>query len=86
MEENARGADGRRLFTQQFKKEQIGRVLRGEITQAKLCRKLDVEASVVRNWRRLVEQGSQVYLSLRFRIETNLARAQQSNLRECLLV
>jgi transposase-like protein len=40
MGEIARGADGRRLFTPQFKKEQIGRVLRGEITQAELCREL----------------------------------------------
>ncbi len=59
MGEIARGADGRRLFTAAFKKEQIGRVLSGEITQAQLCRELDVEVSVVRKWRRLVEQGSQ---------------------------
>ena len=59
MGEIARGADGRRLFTAEFKKEQIGRVLSGEITQAELCRELDVEVSVVRKWRRLVEQGSQ---------------------------
>jgi transposase len=63
MGEIARGADGRRLFTPEFKKAQIGRVMRGEITQAELCRELDVEASVVRNWRRLVEQGSQAAVS-----------------------
>lgn len=60
MGEIARGADGRRLFTAEFKKEQIERVLRGEMTQAELCRELDVEVSVVRKWRRLVEQGSQM--------------------------
>lgn len=59
MGEIARGADGRRLFTAEFKKEQVGRVLSGEVTQAELCRELDVEVSVVRKWRRLVEQGSQ---------------------------
>ena len=48
MGEIARGSDGRRLFTLEFKKAQIGRVLGGEVTQAELCRELDVEASVVR--------------------------------------
>jgi transposase len=63
MGEIARGADGRRLFTPEFKKAQIGRVIRGEVTQAELCRELDVESSVVRKWRRLVEQGSQAAVS-----------------------
>lgn len=58
MGEVARGADGRRLFTPAFKKEQIERVLRGELTLAELTRELDVSPSVVRRWKRLVEQGS----------------------------
>ncbi len=63
MGEIARGADGRRLFTAEFKKHQIGRVLRGEVTQSELCRELDVESSVVRKWRQLAEQGSQAAVS-----------------------
>jgi transposase len=60
MGEIARGADGRRLFTPEFKKQQIDRVLRGELTLAELTRELDVSASVTRRWRRLFEQGSSV--------------------------
>ena len=58
MGEGARGADGRRLFTPEFKKQQIDRVLRGELTLAELTRELDVSPSVTRRWRRLFEQGS----------------------------
>ena len=63
MGEIARGSDGRRLFTPEFKKAQISRVLGGEITQSELCRELDVDSSVVRKWRQLVEQGSQAAVS-----------------------
>jgi transposase len=55
-----RGADGRRLFTTEFKRAQIARVLGGEITQAELVRELDVSPSVVRKWKRLFEHGSEV--------------------------
>lgn len=58
MGEVARGADGRRLFTPEFKKQQIDRVLRGEITLPELTRELDVSPSVTRRWKRLFEQGS----------------------------
>ena len=55
-----RGADGRRLFTTEFKRAQIAHVLGGEITQAELVRELDVSPSVVRKWKRLFELGSEV--------------------------
>jgi transposase len=57
MGEVARGADGRRLFTPEFKKQQIERVVRGELTLAELTRELDVSPSVTRRWKRLLEQG-----------------------------
>jgi len=63
MGEIARGSDGRRLFRPEFKKAPIARVIGGEVTQSELCRELDVDSSVVRKWRRLVEQGSQVAVS-----------------------
>ena len=63
MGEIARGSDGRRLFTSEFKRHQIGRVLRGEVTPSELCRELDIKSSVVSKWRRLVEQGSQTAVS-----------------------
>lgn len=46
MGEVARGADGRRLLTPEFKKQQIERVVRGELTLAELTRELDVSPSV----------------------------------------
>jgi transposase len=58
MGEIARGADGRRLFTPEFKKQQIERILRGELTLAELTRELDVSPSVTRRWKRFFEQGS----------------------------
>ena len=83
MGEIARGADGRRLFTAEFKKEQIGRVLSGEITQAELCRELGVEVSVVRKWRRLVEQGSQTAVAANEEVvPASALRQAQQRIRE----
>ena len=47
MGEIRRAADGRRLFSAAFKREQIERVVRGEMTLAGLSRELDVSPSVV---------------------------------------
>lgn len=58
MEAQRRGADGRRLFTAEFKREQLGRVVRGELTLAELSRELQVSPSVVRRWKHLVEVGA----------------------------
>lgn len=83
MGEIARGADGRRLFTAEFKKKQIERVLSGEITQAELCRELDVEVSVVRKWRRLVEQGSQTAVATNEEVvPASALRQAQQRIRE----
>ncbi len=59
METHRRGASGRRLFTSEFKREQIGRVVRGEVSLAELTRELDVSPSVVRRWKHLGERGSE---------------------------
>lgn len=40
MEAHRRKADGRRIFTPQFKQEQVGRVSRQELTVAELSREL----------------------------------------------
>jgi transposase len=59
METHRRGASGRRLFTSEFKREQIGRVVRGDLSLAELTRELDVSPSVVRRWKHLAERGSE---------------------------
>jgi transposase-like protein len=42
----ARKADGRRIFTAEFKQQQVARVQRGEVTAAELSRELDVPRTV----------------------------------------
>jgi len=50
----ARKSDGRRIFTDKFKREQIGRVSRGELTLAELSRKLGIARSLLQRWKRLM--------------------------------
>ncbi len=59
METHRRGSDGRRIFSAEFKREHIARVLRQELTAAELSRELGVEQSVIRRWKHLVERGGQ---------------------------
>ena len=58
METHRRGSDGRRLFTAEFKREQVARVLRKELTFAELSRELGISLSVVRRWQLLMDRGS----------------------------
>jgi transposase len=57
MAEFARKADGRRVFTVDFKRETVARIVSGEKTLAELSRELGISPSVLRNWMRLVERG-----------------------------
>jgi transposase-like protein len=54
----ARKSDGRRIFTDEFKREQIGRVLRGDLTIAELSRKLGIARSLLQRWKRLMPGAS----------------------------
>jgi transposase-like protein len=54
MAKIARKSDGRRIFTDEFKREQIDRVLRGELTLAELSRKLGIARSLLQRWKRVV--------------------------------
>ncbi len=79
METQRRGADGRRLFTAEFKREQLGRVLRGEVTLAELSRELQVSPSVVRRWKHLGEVGARTAVAANGDVvpATQLREAQQ---------
>ncbi len=57
MEGIGRKADGRRIFSVEFKRQAVSRVHSGEKTLAELSRELEVQPSVLRNWMRLVERG-----------------------------
>ena len=47
-----RKADGRRIFSVEFKRQAVGRVHSGEKTMAELSRELEIQPSVLRNWMR----------------------------------
>jgi transposase len=59
MQKHRRGSDGRRRFSAEFKREQMARVGRKELTLAELSRELDVDPSVVRRWKHLIERGGE---------------------------
>jgi len=48
----ARKSDGRRIFTDEFKRDQIGRVRSGELTLAELSRELGIARSLLQRWKR----------------------------------
>ena len=58
MGEHRRKADGRRVFTTEFKRTTVQRILTGEKTVAELSRELDIAPSVIRNWARRSEAGA----------------------------
>lgn len=58
MDTHRRKADGRRIFTPQFKQAQVGRLARQEVTVAELARELAVAPQLLRQWQRLSTEGS----------------------------
>jgi transposase len=59
MDTVARGSDGRRLFTAEFKRTQIDRLLRGEVTASELSRELGVARSLILRWKFLATKGAE---------------------------
>ncbi len=59
MENVAKGSDGRRLFTAEFKRTQIDRILKGEITSSELSRELGVARSLIQRWKYLATKGAE---------------------------
>ena len=51
-------ADGRRVFSAEFKRTTVQRIVTGEKTVAELSRELDIAPSVIRNWTRRSEAGA----------------------------
>jgi transposase len=58
MGNHPRKADGRRVFSAEFKRATVQRVLTGEKTIAELSRELDIQPSVIRAWKRHYEAGA----------------------------
>ena len=78
-----RGTDGRRIFTPDCTREQISRVLRKEVTLAELSRELNVEPSVVRRWKHLVDRASTTAVAAdEDVVPASALRAAQQRIRE----
>jgi transposase-like protein len=58
MGNHPRKVDGRRIFSAEFKRTTVQRILTGEKTVAELSRELDIAPSVIRNWTRRAEAGA----------------------------
>jgi transposase len=58
MGEHRRKADGRRVFSTEFKRTTVQRILTGEKTLAELSRELDISPGVIRSWKRFAEAGA----------------------------
>jgi transposase-like protein len=82
----ARKSDGRRIFTDEFKREQIGRVWRGELTVAELSRKLGIARSLLQRWKRAAPPPAAVNNSRERTTPLNELRANQQILEMQLLV
>jgi transposase-like protein len=58
MGEHRRKADGRRVFTTEFKRATVQQIVAGEKTVAELSRELDIAPIVIRNWKRFADAGA----------------------------
>jgi transposase len=58
MGEHRRKADGRRVFSTEFKRATVQRIVTGEKTVAELGRELDIVPGVIRSWKRFAEAGA----------------------------
>jgi transposase-like protein len=76
MKRIARKSDGRRIFTAEFKHEQISRVLRGELSLADLSKELGIARSLLQRWKRLEADSSTPVKGAATRRATVPARTQ----------
>jgi transposase len=58
-----RKADGRRIFSTEFKRGVVQQLAKGETTLAALSCELDIQPSVIREWTRRVEAGAKTAVS-----------------------
>src|SRR2546427_10076116 len=58
MGEFPRKSDGRRVFTVEFKRGIVHQLLKGDKTLAEVSRELDIQPSVVRQWKRRFQAGA----------------------------
>ena len=81
----ARKSDGRRIFTDAFKREHIDRVWRGELTLSELSRKLGIARSLLQRWKRLLPQQARAR-SVRERVPSTSRLGAEQYIRELQLL
>lgn len=83
MEAVRRGINGKRLFTPDFKREQVSRVVRGEVTAAELGRELGIAPALVRRWKHLIDSGAKMAVSANEAlVPVSALRAAEQRIRE----
>ncbi|MBA2455120.1 MAG: transposase [Nocardioidaceae bacterium] len=55
----ARDTNGRRLYTAEFKRQQVERIERGEVTASELSRELGIARSLLQRWKHLVTRAGE---------------------------
>ncbi len=83
MGDFARKADGRRIFTVEFKRGVVQQLAKGEKTLAELSRELDIQPSVIRQWTRRVEAGAKTAVAANEDVvPASLLREAQARIKE----
>jgi transposase len=83
MEPIARKSDGRRIFTAEFKRQQVERVVRGEVTLAELSRELGISRNLLARWKSLITAGAETAVAANEDVvPASELRAAQARIRE----
>ena len=83
MESIPRKSDGRRVFTPEFKRHQIERVLRGEVTLSELSRELDISRALLQRWKHLLSEGAETAVEANEKVvPASELKAAQGKIRE----
>lgn len=79
----ARDSNGRRLYTAEFKRQQIARIRRGEISAAERRRELGIARSLLQRWKHLGANGSETAVGANEAVvPRSELRAAQQRIRE----
>lgn len=77
------GRRGYRRYSAEFKREQIERILRGELTAAELSRELGVARSLIQRWKYLLTKGGETAVGSEEEVvPASALRAAQQRIRE----
>jgi transposase len=83
MEPIARKADGRRIYTAEFKRQQVERVVRGELTISELSREIGVSRNLLQRWKQLITVGAETAVAANEDVvPASDLRAAQQKIRE----